>query len=245
MPFWVNNMQQKRRFDLKFEPKILYEKIRDRNLQRFTSKEIPFSLFNQVYNQLQDLMEPLVVWDIFKIVERKDDKFILDNGNVIGSGPLTDVMKEANKIALGIATLGNIVDTQIKIFKEQKNSLRFRLFDSLASWVVGEGFKNKFCSWFNHEMNQNQLYTSILLLPGSTGWIIDDNKIIFDLIDASKYNLQINEDNFMKPVKTISFGIGISPNSFEKGSIVRCELCDRKETCPNYYAKKEDLIVIF
>ena len=245
MPFWVKNMQQKKIFDLKFEPKVLYEKIRDRNLQRFTSKEIPFSLFNQVYHQLQDLMEPLVVWDIFKIIERKDDKFILDNGNAIGSGPLTDIMKEANKIALGIATLGYNVDTQIKIFKEQENSLQFRLFDRLASWMVGEGLKNEFFTWYNHELNQNQLYTSILLLPGSTGWIINDNKKIFDLIDASKYNLQINEDFFMKPVKTISFGIGSSQNSFEKGSIVRCELCDRKETCPNYYAKKKNLIVIF
>ena len=64
--------------------------------------------------------------------------------------------------------------------------------------------------------------------PGQYKWTIEEQRVIFSMIDSSKIGVKLNESCLMVPFKSISSVYGFGPEDKIDKTRVACELCPRQ-----------------
>ncbi len=191
--------------------------------------------FNNVVADLYSLIEPKVGWDIFKVRNIENGKFLLENGVYIGEGPMMEVLKESTEVVISLATIGNGIDEKIQQFQAENKRMEAVLLDSVGSWLVGR-VQNQFEFELKSELKEQGYFHNINFAPGDTEWPIEDQKVIFDLLEPEKLDMRLTNVLLMIPQKSLTSLFGISNVPFVLDHVKRCEFCERKETCRIYTA---------
>jgi hypothetical protein len=98
--------------------------------------------------------------------------------------------------------------------------------------------RQELCAQWEEEANEDGLHTSAMLSPGESTWSIDDQKVIFDLLDARSIGVSLTSGLVMNPFKSLSLIMGISPHPLETGGLTNCDFCTIKDRCQ--YARLGD-----
>ena len=178
----------------------------------------------------QRLVQPAAVWDVFPIAEFRHQQVILSNGVRFGNGPVTTVMGGASHLLVGVCTVGQAISQRIQALQEEREMLQGMLLDSLASWAV-DAVRGQLCYLVEQDATRQGRRVSAPMSPGESEWSVEDQAILFSLLDASQIGVSLSTSMVMHPLKSLSIiiGTGSQPIGIEDGD--NCMFCSMKERC--------------
>ena len=112
--------------DFNFE-KAPYEKS-----NRLLKSERNRQAYEEAKEDLFNLIQPVVGWNIFQIDCFKNGKVVLTDGTEIGGGPVVSVIKGAVEIVLAICSIGQNVEEKTREYMKSKQMFKGVILDSLA-----------------------------------------------------------------------------------------------------------------
>jgi Vitamin B12 dependent methionine synthase, activation domain len=186
--------------------------------------------FEKIFTVLPSLIEPRVGWDIFPVKEINKNQFLMENGIRIDGGPMMDVLKESTQLVVSLCTIGDGIENKITELQDGKKMMAAVLLDAIGSWIVGT-VHHQFEFELKEEYRNKGMYHNINFAAGSTDWPIEDQRVIFDLLEPEKLEMKLTDVLLMIPQKSLSSLFGVSDKKFELDHVKRCEFCQRKDTC--------------
>lgn len=191
--------------------------------------------FDAVFAELSELVQPAAAWDYLPVEEVRHEKVILAGGRRIGNGPVTTVMGGAERLAIGVCTIGPGVTDRIHAYKEQGEAVRSMLLDQLGSLAVGQ-LSQLLYRRLETDAALQSMHISTYLSPGESEWSVKDQAVIFDLLDAAQIGVSLTESLLMKPMKSLSLMAGVGPQPMGAPGATHCDYCTMANRCP-YHGK--------
>lgn len=188
-------------------------------------------VFAATFADLHDLVQPAVAWDAFAVREMRHEKVLLVNGVRIGNGPVTTVMGGAERVTIGVCTIGPRVVDRIHEYKARGEPVRAMLLDQLASLAVAQ-LSELFYRRLENDAARQGLHISTYLSPGESEWSIKDQRVIFDLLDAAQIGVSLTESLLMRPIKSLSLMAGSGPHPMGEPGATHCDYCTMRDRCP-------------
>jgi hypothetical protein len=200
--------------------------------QRLMARPKMAAVFDEVLQEVPNYVTPMGVWGSFPITGLHHDKIVLENGLKIGGGPVAEVFTGASELIVGVVTIGGLMDQKISESQhpEKGEMLRALFLDSLASHAVGQ-VRNQLIKRLKNQYLQMGKHVSVELSPGESDWTINEQAVLFHLLDTTSIGVRLNESMLMIPMKSISFAFAIGDGELgvEKGS--HCQWCLMKDKC--------------
>ncbi|MHA1518936.1 MAG: hypothetical protein ACTSVZ_04470 [Promethearchaeota archaeon] len=187
-------------------------------------------IFEEILTQLPKLYEPKLIWDIFPVKNIQGKSFLLENGTVIGGGPVSYVMKEATQVILGVCTVGIRFDEKIDEYYQAGNNLAAVILDGIASFLVDQ-VRETFFKNMNQKLLNEGKFLSIPLCPGESAWDVSDHAKFFELLQPELISMSLKESMLMIPMKSLSFMLGVAAQPFKIKDKTRCDFCPMQAKC--------------
>lgn len=191
--------------------------------------------FDATFEELNDLVQPAVAWDTFPVQEMRHETVILAGGQRIGNGPVTAVMGGAERLAIGVCTIGPTISNRIHAYREAGEVVRSMLLDQLGSLAVGQ-LSRLFYHSLETDAARQGLHISTYLSPGESEWSVKDQAVIFSLLDTTPIGVSLTESLLMQPIKSLSLMAGIGPRPMGVPGATHCDYCTMADRCP-YHGK--------
>ena len=178
----------------------------------------------------RELIQPAAIWDFSPVQEIRHDQVVLVGGMRIGSGPFARVVAGASELMTAICTVGQAISRRVQELRQSRHMLRGLLLDDLGSWAV-DMVRQQLCRRMEDEASAAGLHVSTCLSPGESEWSLQDQKVIFSLLDAARIGVSLSSSLVMSPIKSLSLimGRGSTPMGHEGGS--NCDFCSIKDRC--------------
>ncbi len=186
--------------------------------------------FHAALKDIEEAIEPVACWDRFPIQKFLHEKLVLANGVRIGGGPVVSVIGGAEELIVAVCTVGAAVDRLIEEAQQARQLFRALLLNDMAAWAV-DMVRQKLCRGFEDDAREGEFHVSAPLSPGESVWSVEDQAVIFSLLDASQIQVSLSPSMVMSPIKSLSLilGVGSQPLGVEGAS--NCDFCTIKERC--------------
>ena len=149
-------------------------------------------------------------------------------------------LKNTEKLALFLCTVGKGVTDYYKIFTEQNEPLKAYYVDMLGSISV-EKSMNIFQEQFKEIMNRLDLNITNRYSPGYCDWPLFEQQKIFGLFEGNTCGISLNSSCLMIPAKSISGVIGIGHSV--KFTEHECNLCNLTHCI--YRKRQRQVVTLF
>ncbi len=154
----------------------------------------------------------------------------LKNGEILKSKLLADMFLRSTELSFLVITLYSYDEVDAK-----ENDMLMSMF--LDSW--GTAFIECGESWvlkkIAKRLKKQNLYTTHAFNPGQGEIPMEMQIPIFKILKPIDIEVSLNAHYMMHPKKSISGIFGIQTVK-DENSISPCDICNRRETCPNAYA---------
>lgn len=180
-------------------------------------------MVNSEVEKLQEYMKPEFYSKVIDIKEVVDNKVILENDMVLEEEYLYNQLKDCKAIAVNVATIGNEVGILENEYISRRESMRAIICDKIAvvalDAIVDEN-RNK----LSMQLKEYGFNISSETSPGEGGVSLENQKLIFKLLEHENMCVKLNEFCMMEPTKSSSFIWGIGKGkSMDCGH--RCSRC--------------------
>lgn len=135
---------------------------------------------------------------------------------------ITSAMREAEAIAVFVATAGKEFDSWNKSLQQQDDIVRTFIADSLGS-VLAEATVELLVKQVEQDAAAQGLKITNNYSPGYCDWLLVDQKKLFDLLPDDFCGIQLTESCLMLPVKSVSGIIGVGTDAKKKP--YGCAIC--------------------
>lgn len=170
------------------------------------------------------------LYESYEIDFMKNDTIRLKNGTTLRSKTMAEMFSKSKELSFMIATLYGYDDIEGSF-----DNMLMEMF--LDSW--GTAFIECGQTWtlmnIAKGLEDDQFYTTYAFSPGQGEIPMELQLPIFNTLKPGDIGVSINSQYMMHPKKSISGVIGLQTEKDEK-AIRPCDICDKKETCPNAYA---------
>jgi hypothetical protein len=184
----------------------------------------------QAIAKINDVAAPVACYESFPIEKFLHDRIKLENGTMIGGGPVVTVLGGAEVLFVAVCTVGTAVDHKIKELQAQKKHFQTMLLDELAAAAVDQ-VRLQLYQQIKEKQEVNGWRFSTLLSPGESTWSIHDQKTIFNLIDASAIGVTLTASGLMQPLKSLSMIMGAGSCEMGVEGLTNCDFCTIKDRC--------------
>jgi hypothetical protein len=176
------------------------------------------------------LVQPAAAWEYHPVREIRHDRVALQGGARIGGGPFAGVVAGASELVIAVCTVGPGISRRVQELQRGRQTLRGLLLDDLGSWAV-DMVRQQFCRRMEEEAVAAGLHVSTCLSPGESEWSLQDQAVIFSLLDAARIGVSLSASLVMSPLKSLSLamGRGRGPMGHEGGS--NCDFCAVRDRC--------------
>jgi hypothetical protein len=176
------------------------------------------------------LVEPAAAWDFVPVAEIRHEGVVLAGGARLRGGPLAGVVAGATELAVAVCTVGQAVSARIREHQQARRLLRGLLLDELGSWAV-DMVRQQVCRRLQDDAEAAGQHVSTSLSPGESEWPLEEQAVLFSLLDAGSIGVSLSPTLIMNPVKSLSFVLGRGSNltGHEGGS--HCDFCVIRERC--------------
>ncbi len=196
-------------------------------------EDIP-AKFKKVFEESKDIayknFTMKALYESYEIDFMGNDTIRLKNGITLRSKTMAEMFSKSIELSFMIITLYGYDNIEGSI-----DNMLMEMF--LDSW--GTAFVECGQTWniknIAKGLEEYQLYTTYAFSPGQGEIPMELQLPIFDTLKPDDIGVSINSQYMMHPKKSISGVIGIQTEKDEK-AIRPCDICDKKETCPNAYA---------
>jgi hypothetical protein len=178
----------------------------------------------------RELAMPAALWDFFPVREFGHGQVLLEGGQRFGGGPFAEVVAGASELVVAVCTIGEALGLRVQEHQRGRRMLRGMLLDNLGSWAV-DSVRLQFCESMRREAGAAGLQVSSCLSPGESEWPLEEQRVIFALLDPRPIGVSLSPSLLMSPIKSLSLvmGRGDGPLGHEGGS--NCDFCTMKDRC--------------
>jgi len=152
-----------------------------------------------------------------------NDKF------VIASKILKETLDGCKSAFLFIATIGAELESDVSKLMREGHSVESLILDAIGS-EAAESLTHSFCRTLSDEVNSQGLAITQPFSPGYCDWDIEEQKILFFLLDGEKIGVKLTDSFMMIPRKSVSGIIGIGQSDLLGKKDLPCLKC-AKEKC--------------
>jgi len=175
-------------------------------------------------------MSPKAVYDSFDILKIEGEMVHFDTGTSFNGPNISRILKGSEVATVFIFTIGSKVDEVIREVSESGDILSNIIMEAITTSLLGllgeymggiirkEGTREK--GWSS----------TCSYSPGQYRWTIEEQKVLFSMVDGSKIGVRLNESFLMLPFKSISGIYGFGHENNIDRTRVACDLCPR-ENC--------------
>ena len=196
------------------------------------------TLAGRVIEEESKLVQPRFTFRCIP-VDRMDGTTIELAGRQISSELFPRFAGNAEWLIVVIFTVGPELDERItELFKGR-----------MSYGLAVDGLANAAMALFSHEVSTSMQSlikrgdkgtSCIMLQPGVDGWpLLAAQQELFGLIDATAVGVELRESGLMVPNKTCSGIIAVGKELVTDDTVIACDLCMMKNSCPYRGAMKE------
>jgi len=159
-----------------------------------------------------------------------EDRVIIRNIELNTRATISSLLKNSTHFAVFAATAGNNFEEMINDVKKEDDILKIYLMDMIGTCIAdkaGERMEEYLEKEIGGLMHTNPVS------PGYCGWLLTEQRKIFELLGGNPCGISLSEVCLMKPIKSISGIIGIGENVSRKQ--YACSYCELE----NCYKKKD------
>ena len=143
------------------------------------------------------------------VQEKKPSGIILSTGIIFESVHLSAFLEDCREIVLMGATAGNDIIEVIQEDSAENNLTRAVVFDAVASEVVDASL-DWIMNYFNQEFRrENKRLTPERFSAGYHDFLLENQKIIYDILQLQRIGIKINENFILTPEKSVTAVAGI------------------------------------
>ena len=160
-----------------------------------------------------------------RLVYRVYPEFAVADGGVrigcrtLGVGPKNaSVLRRCVQVAVCIGTVGTEVTALHKRYDAGGHPLRAYLCDGAANVALDR----LMLRWRTECLSGHTTYP---ICPGCCQWDIAEQRLLFSLVEARSVGVSLSASGLMRPIKSISAVVGISPT--ERFASAECDVCGR------------------
>jgi hypothetical protein len=228
-------MQIKRDFELVFDPQE-YIDFHGERFERLLDRPKVRDDFEQVLNADVKLFEPVACYDSYRINNCLHDRFELQDGTRIGGGPVMEVLRGAEELIVAVCSIGPAVDEKVRDYQGQKDHFKAMMLDEVASWAVDQ-VRQRLYQFLEAELQAKNWRVSTMLSPGESAWSVDDQRVIFKILNTSKIGVRLTDSCLMIPLKSLSMIMGIGSQPMGVEGLTNCDFCSMQEKCRYYQVR--------
>lgn len=170
--------------------------------------------------------EPQINYDFFDFVTNAEDKkLIFKDGLCLSGNYIFKKLEKTEQIAAAILTLGSEPENQSADFFSRGDYLMGMIYDAVGSVALND-LKRSFFKKLCEKASITKRGLTRGFSPGSGGWSIEDQAIIFKLLDGKSIGVTLKDSMMMAPVKSLSIVYGIGEGLTMPDEEHDCSNCD-------------------
>ncbi|HHW44717.1 Vitamin B12 dependent methionine synthase activation subunit [Desulfofundulus thermobenzoicus] len=165
-------------------------------------------------------------------VEGADGRQIrLAGGGTLTSRLLARLAGSAESLVLIICTLGEELDRRVQEYTRQGRPAEAYVLDAAGTAFI-DAAGRLLAGRIGEQFHARDLQTTIPLGPGHSYWPdLQDQRVIYDLLQPQAMGVRILESGLMLPKKTVSLVMGVG-RSLPESADNHCHYCSLKRSCP-------------
>jgi len=180
---------------------------------------------NNIIEESYQLINSKALYTSLAIKKITNEEIILENGKRLKSSLLTKKLKCSPELIFYLITIGDKLEE--KIGELSGNLLQAFILDRIGTYAL-ELTTDHLEKLIKKERNYQQISK---FSPGSTRfWDIEQQKVIFEILDGKRIDVKLNDNYLMIPKKSVSGVMGLTKQKFYE-----CQIC--KKNC-EYRRKK-------
>ncbi len=196
-----------------------------------TSSTYSRSLVNEILQEAHQLARAEAVCKVVPVVKTTGRQIFLEGGQALTSSLLVRLAGTARSLLLVVCTLGHMIDRRVEEYS-RKGLAAHAYFLDIAGTCIIEAAGRQLVEKIKTHLEACGLKTTIPLGPGHSYWkSLQDQRIIYDLVNPSTIGVTILKSGIMLPKKSLSMVMGIGhelPPSAEN----HCYYCSIRRKCP-------------
>lgn len=171
-----------------------------------------------------DLTAPQALYQLFPVSRTIPGNSVqLDNGMELKL-PLCLTDLETSSLAAIIGTLGNSLENRCRELARKGEIYRSTLFDAVGT-VLLDLLSEKICDIIEKEGEGDGLVTSNRFAPGINGYPLEQQHLLFRLVDHQAIGVFLNSSAVMVPTKSISFFLMMTKTASNVNALHKCSEC--------------------
>jgi hypothetical protein len=178
----------------------------------------------------RELVRGAAAWDFHPVAEIRHGTVVLESGARLGGGPLAAVVAGASHLAVAVCTIGPELGARAQEHQRSHDMLRGLFLDTLGTWAVDK-IRQEVCCRLEDEAAAQGLRVSTSLSPGESEWSIEDQTVLFMLLDASQIGVTLSASLVMTPLKSLSLVMGRGTGPLGREGESHCDYCTVKDRC--------------
>jgi hypothetical protein len=176
-----------------------------------------------------DAFRMKAIYESYELDEIDGDCLTLSNGTILTSSIMSEVFQKSFELVFYVVTLYGYEEVD-----EAEENMFNKLF--LDHW--GTAFIECADSWVGKTIAKNleeeEIYATHSFSPGQSDIPLEMQTPIFELLMPSDIGVTMNTKYMMHPKKTVSGIIGLKRDK-DENRIRPCDICERRDTCPNVH----------
>lgn len=182
-------------------------------------------IFNNIVGLGQRLIQPEACYKISGIEsinsQSEKDTIELKNGIEFISDDLAELLSGSRQLATFLTTIGPQVEEKVEELSKAGELTSAYILDTFGSEIlVGLTYKLKYLIKKYAQETEGYGITH-WYCPGYGDWDVQEQRKIFNLLDARRIGVELNKFCMMRPRKSYSGVIGMGPNVIDNGETWR------------------------
>ncbi|SHJ81571.1 hypothetical protein SAMN02745219_03407 [Desulfofundulus thermosubterraneus DSM 16057] len=196
-----------------------------------TTSTYSSSLVNEILQEAHRLARAEAVCRAVPVVKTTGREIFLEGGQALTSSLLVRLAGTARSLLLVVCTLGHMIDRRVEEYN-RKGLAAHAYFLDIAGTCLIEAAGRQLVEKIKTQLEACGFKSTIPLGPGHSYWkSLQDQRIIYDLVNPAKIGVTILKSGIMLPKKSVSMVMGIGrelPPSAEN----HCYYCSIRRKCP-------------
>lgn len=174
------------------------------------------------------LLKSQILFRELDVEALRHECLILEGGLTLSGGLVSEHLGGAVRVALILCTVGEALETYAA--EMSRDDIVFGLaLDGVGSAAV-EALANAVCKYFEDQVVELGLQTSIPISPGMVGWPVDVGQSeIFAILEPEQIDISLSEYGLMMPRKSLTMVLGFGSRMQTSGRT--CDYCAMRATC--------------
>lgn len=202
------------------------------SMERMMAKPSVRADFETALADSRKLARPAAIWEYVPVREFRHERIIMENGAILKGGPIAEVMSDAEHLIVGVCTAGAAIGQAAVDAKQNGMLMRAMFYEMFGAVVVGS-VREQMVEMFEKEIRSQGLHISTMLSPGESTWPIEQQAVLFSLVDAARIGVTLSATMMMNPMKSLSMVMGFGRNELGSEGATNCDFCTMRDTCPS------------